>query len=299
MTTPNSSSVQARREVEALRLLREGATFTQVAERTGFGRSYLEQLVRDFPGPGRPAPAQRAPGTTTELAVRELAVHPANIRDDLGDLHELVDTINTHGVLQPLLVMRGEHGRYVVLDGHRRLAASIMAGLQRVPVSLRAEVDEAEATVIMLITGLQKLDLDPVDEAMAYQRLERMGKKPADIARLVGKNAGHISQRMALLNLTPSEQAAVRKREMTLSDAYKAGRDRSSRRRSWDTSRPKPKRVPHFTREHPLATVAAAACGHETTLKLGVACGPCWEQAIREDVLRVLRAAADVAQAVP
>lgn len=297
MSAPNGPSVAAL-EVLALRMMRSGSSVRQVTEETGLSKDALAALVRDFPAASTSGSAvlespRPAAAATTELPVRSLVAHPANIRDDLGDLRELAKTIADHGVLQSLLVTRGEQGQYVILDGHRRLGAAIMAGLQRVPVTVRGPASEEQATVVMLVTGLQKLALDPLEEAMAYQRLMRLGRTQQEVSDLVGKNQGHISQRLALLNLTPAERAALQRKELTLGDAYRAGRDRSARRRPEDTKRPKPKRVPHFTREHPLAAAAAAFCGHEVTLKLGVACGPCWERVIRDDVVTLFQETAE------
>lgn len=150
---------------------------------------------------------------------------------------------------------------------------------------VRQHLEGVAAVEAMLVENLQRADLDPLDEAAGYQELLDAGQTQAQIAKRVGKTQGHVSQRLALLNLTPDEQDALRRKEITIQAGYKAGRDRSSTRRPHDTKRPKPKRVPHFTRTHPLSTAATAMCGHEVTLKLGVACGPCWEATIRADVL--------------
>jgi ParB family chromosome partitioning protein len=243
--------------------------------------------------------ATKACDHITDLPVRVLGDNPINVRSDLGDpqeMAELEQSILEHGVLQPLLVMRRD-GQYVLLAGHRRLAAARAAGLNRVPITFAATMSETRSIETMLVENLQRADLHPIDEAIAYQQLLDRGRTRSEICSAVGKNAGHVSARLSLLNLTPREQASVRRGELTLTDAYRAGRDRSARRRAWDTKRPKPRRVPHFTAQHPQAHAAAAAClqaGHEVTLKLGPACGPCWEQAIRDDVVAVVRHAADL-----
>jgi ParB family chromosome partitioning protein len=224
----------------------------------------------------------------TDLPVRVLVENPANVRTDLGDpqeLAELEQSILEHGLLQPLLVMR-RAGQYVLLAGHRRLAAARSAGLNRVPVTIRGEISETRSIETMLVENLQRAALHPLDEAIAYQQLLDRGRTRSEIAAAVGKNPGHISMRLSLLNLTAGEQKAVRSGDLSIGDAYRAGRDRSARRRAWDTKRPKPRKVPHFTAQHPLATAVFQACasaGHEVTLKLGPGCGPCWETVIRTD----------------
>ncbi|MCU1592442.1 MAG: parB-like partition protein [Frankiales bacterium] len=276
-------------EAEALRLLRDGATPQQVVDRIGIPHDRLRALAGQ-------QPTARC-DHLLELPVHLLRTHPANIRTDLGDpdeLAQLQQSIHEHGVLEPILVLRLD-GQYVVLAGHRRLHAAQQAGLHRVPVRIGNAEDTTHAVEKMLVENLQRASLTAIDEARAYQVLRDAGRSMNAIAASVGKNVGHISQRLALLNLTAAEQAAVARGEITISAGYKAGRDRSDRRRPHDTKRPKPKRVPHFTKNHPLADQARAACTHEVTLKLGVACGPCWEATIRTDqAVALLAAPADV-----
>ena len=236
--------------------------------------------ARNQPKPAAPTPQV---GDIRELSTRVLTEHPANVRSDLGDLTDMEASVRAQGILQPLLVTRGDRGTYVVIAGHRRLAAALRAGLPRVPVVLRDNLTGTAAVEAMLVENLQRADLDPLDEARAYQELINTGRTRAQIAKAVGKTDGHLSQRLALLNLYPGEMAALRRKEITLTEAYDAGRARSPHRQPVGQRRPKPRRVPHFTITHPQAEGAASACEHETTLKLGVACGPCWERAIRDD----------------
>lgn len=268
-------------ETHALRLLHGGASFRQVEEETGLSRPVLEQLVRDFPGK-RPAVARPRP-VDSQLQVSALLANPANIRSDLGDITGLAETIREHGILQPLIVTAQPGGTYVVLDGHRRLAAARHIGLITVPARLHHAVTDEDAIVLMLVTGLQKADLHPLDEARAYNQLLTAGLTQRDIAQYVGKHQAHVSQRLALLNLSEAEQDAVRRKEVTIDAAYRTGRERSPRAFPTPQARPKPKRVPHFTARHPLADHARQACTHDTLLKLGPACGPCWEHVIRQD----------------
>ncbi len=286
---------------DALRMLREGSTPAQIYDRLGVTREQLEQLVTALPGK-RPTWAPTSGATcehVTRLPVASLHGHLANVRSTLGppgDFDDLVQSIRHQGVLQPITVMQ-QRGRWLVLAGHRRLAAAKAAGLTHVPVAVAANRDDPDAIEAMLVENLQRAGLDPLDEAHAYGELLAAGRTQADIAAAVGKNQGHISQRLALLNLTPAEQNAVRQKEITVDAAYKAGRDRSPRRRPHDVHRPKPRRVPHFTKAHPLAAAVAVRCGHEVTLKLGPGCGPCWEAVIRDDALD--RAPADPREAPP
>ena len=287
-TADETVRLQSDRARHALQLLEQGYSPTQVRERAGLGTRELEQVValHEQRTGGAAEPEQQL----TSLTVAVLRRHPANVRSDVGDLTELEATVREHGVLLPLLVRAVGDAGYVVVDGHRRLAAAIAAGLPRVPVRLvlahgdgrDLDVDDVET---MLVPGLTKATLEPMDEAHAYARLLAAGMTQQEIATRVGKNPGHISQRLALLNLSQAEQDAVRDKTLPVRDAYLAGREHSPRRRTGEQHRPKPKVVPHFTVEHPLAFLARQRCDHPTTLKLGVACGPCWEHEIRADAL--------------
>jgi ParB family chromosome partitioning protein len=234
----------------------------------------------------RTMPQPVSDAAVRELPTRVLTAHPGNVRGDLGDLEDMTASVRAQGILQPLLVTRGDRGVYVVIAGHRRLAAALQAGLPRVPVVLRERLVGTDAVEAMLVENLQRADLDPVDEAKAYRRLLDAGRTRAQVAKAVGKTEAHISVRLALLNLHPGELEALRRKEITLQEAYEAGRARSPHALAPGQRRPKPRRVPHFVITHPQAEAAASSCEHETTLKLGVACGPCWETAIRDDERR-------------
>lgn len=277
-------NARSRAETTALRLLRDGMSLRQVQQETGLSEAVLKALVHDFP-----SSTVRAQPVAGDLPISALIANPANIRTDLGDIDGLAETIVQHGILQPLLVSKTEAGPYVLLDGHRRLAAAHKAGLEKVPVRLHAIVDDEDATVLMLVTGLQKADLHPLDEADAYRRLHNGGMSQKDIAALVGKSIPHVSQRTALSYLTEPERAALRAKEIGVTEAYKIGRTRSARAITVEQKRDKPRRVPHFTPAHPLAPAAGFLCnraGHQITLRLGVACGSCWEAAIGEHAVQ-------------
>lgn len=287
-------------ETRAIRMLHAGDDPKLVAQTTGLSLDDVRRIQRDTPGlvrPSAPRPVATPPEPAIgcdhllELPIRQLLTHPANVRTDLGDaqqLDELAQSIRQHGILQPLRVMRLDR-EYVVLAGHRRLAAAQRAGLHAVPVTIGQPLDTDQAIEAMLVENLQRTDLHPLDEAAAYARLIRAGRTQTDIARSIGKDPGHVSTRLALNNLTDAEKDALRNKEISVQDGYLAGRDRSAGRRAHDTKRPKPKVVPHFTKAHPLAGAADALCTHDTLLKLGPACGPCWEYAIRTDEQRLNR----------
>jgi len=130
-------------------------------------------------------------------------------------IRELSASFAKHGVLQPVLVQPKEGG-YELLIGARRFMAARQAGLESIPALV---LDEAlkpdEAIEARLIENLQREDLDPLDEAEAYQALKDMGYSLAAIGRRLGKSRPYVSGRVKLLRLHPSLREAVRSGKLT------------------------------------------------------------------------------------
>lgn len=116
-------------------------------------------------------------------------------------LQELADSIRRYGVLQPLLVQKkGDH--YEIIAGERRWRAAKLAGIKEVPVVIR-EYNKQQAMEIALIENVQRENLNPIEEALAYQRLiEEFHLKQEEIAERVAKNRSTITNSLRLLNLT-------------------------------------------------------------------------------------------------
>jgi ParB family chromosome partitioning protein len=115
------------------------------------------------------------------------------------DLSELVASIREQGVLQPLVVRR--HNGYELVVGGRRLEAARQAGLKEVPAVVR-EVSESELLELALVENLQRADLNPIEEALAYRRLsQEFGMTHETIAQRVGKARSVITNALRLLSL--------------------------------------------------------------------------------------------------
>lgn len=115
-------------------------------------------------------------------------------------LEELAESIKQYGVLQPLLVKKKEN-HYELIAGERRWRAAKMAGLKEVPVVIR-EYDKQKTMEIALIENVQREDLNPIEEARAYQQLiQEFGLKQEEIAARVSKNRTTITNSMRLLKL--------------------------------------------------------------------------------------------------
>lgn len=122
---------------------------------------------------------------------------------------EMVDTMKSLGVLEPLVVTKSRANGYVVIAGHRRLAAAKAAGLDEVPCVVHDDLDDRTRAEMMLVENLQREDLTPLEEAAAYQRLIDLGHKQRDLAKIVGRSQPHISKRTALLKLPEKARNAV------------------------------------------------------------------------------------------
>jgi len=120
-------------------------------------------------------------------------------------LQELADSIRQYGVLQPLLVQK-KGDLYEIIAGERRWRAAKLAGLKELPVVVR-EYGKQQAMEIALIENVQREDLNPIEEAIAYQRLmQEFQLKQEEIAERVSKNRSTITNSMRLLNLASEIQ---------------------------------------------------------------------------------------------
>ncbi|MCW5761178.1 MAG: ParB/RepB/Spo0J family partition protein, partial [Phenylobacterium sp.] len=122
---------------------------------------------------------------------------------DEAELAELAGSIRDKGVLQPILVRPSatSPGEYEIVAGERRWRAAQKAGLTAIPALVRQLADD-EAFEIAVIENIQRADLNPVEEAMAYRRLvEEYGLTQEEVARRVGKNRATVANALRLLQL--------------------------------------------------------------------------------------------------
>ena len=132
---------------------------------------------------------------------------PRRHMDDAG-LEELAASIREHGVLQPVLVTETLDG-YQLIAGERRVRASRLAGLERIPALVRQLADQDQLEVA-LVENVQRADLDPIDEATAYRQLiDEFGLTQEKVALRVGKARATIANTLRLLELHPDVQAAI------------------------------------------------------------------------------------------
>jgi ParB family chromosome partitioning protein len=135
------------------------------------------------------------------LPVSEIRANPYQPRQQVEeDISELVASVKEKGVLQPVIVRRRRDG-YELVMGERRLRAAKLAGLETIPAVIR-QVEDGQLLELALIENVQRTDLNPVDEALAYKRLnEEFGLTHEDIARRVGKDRSTVTNAVRLLSL--------------------------------------------------------------------------------------------------
>jgi ParB family chromosome partitioning protein len=220
-----------------------------------------------------------------DIHISRIDPHPANIRGHLGDLTEITASIRVHGILQPVVVTE-QAGRYQLLAGHRRLAAARLARLEVVPAIIRAApqgAQSARAIEVMLVENCQRSDLSTIEKAEAMGALRNHGLNAATISRRTGLAPSTVSYYLSLLDLDEETRARVAAGTVQVRSAVKAVR--SNRKANGGRSgRPVQAEPAWLTSRHQLASAAAAMCSHTRRPQVGdVACGQCWEQAIRDD----------------
>jgi ParB family chromosome partitioning protein len=135
------------------------------------------------------------------------------------DLEDLISSIKKHGILQPITVTEKEDGGYELIAGERRTRASQMAGLATIPAIVRSATEQ-EKLELALIENIQRQDLDPIEEAFAYDRLiDEFGLTQQQVAEQVGKSRPTVANMVRLLDLPEVIQKALINRKITVGKA--------------------------------------------------------------------------------
>jgi len=135
------------------------------------------------------------------IPIDEIETNPGQPRRSVGDLSELRMSIESKGVLEPLLVQPIAEGRFRIIAGERRFRAAMEAGLAEVPC-IELDVPENEVMEIALIENLHRRDLHPFEEAMGYASLaDTHGYTQQQIAKTIGKSRVSITESMSLLQI--------------------------------------------------------------------------------------------------
>lgn len=138
-----------------------------------------------------------------EVDVKNIFPNPHQPRQNINQesLKELAFSIREHGILQPLILTMVSNGNYQVLAGERRLLASKMVGLKKVPAIIRS-ASEQQKLEYALIENLQRHNLNPIEEAYAFQKLiNEFNLNQEEVAKKIGKSRAHVANTLRLLTL--------------------------------------------------------------------------------------------------
>jgi len=180
----------------------------------GLGRG-LAALIPQRPGSG-PGPL--------DVRIDRIRANPHQPRKRFDEpaLETLAESIREHGVIQPIIVTEVLDG-YQVVAGERRLRAARLAGLEDVPVLVR-QLADSEQLELALVENLQRADLDPIEEALAFRQLiDEFGLSQERIAERVGRARSTVTNTLRLLDLHPLVQAAVAEGRITEGHARALG----------------------------------------------------------------------------
>ena len=159
-------------------------------------------------------------GGAFEIAVEDVRPNryqPRKIFDDLK-LTELVNSIREKGVVQPIIVQKSDNG-YELIAGERRWRAAQKAGLNKIPAIIR-EVSSEESLELALIENIQRENLNPIEEARAYQRLsDEFYQTQEDIAKKIGKDRSTVANFLRLFKLPKEIQDSISNEELTMGHA--------------------------------------------------------------------------------
>lgn len=154
----------------------------------------------------------------TAISIELLHGHKDNPRKDIGDVTELVESIKANGILQNLTVVPDGDGKYTVIIGHRRLAASKKAGLTELPCAI-VEMSEEEQLSTMLTENMQRADLTIYEQAQTFQQLQfDFGLSEAEIAKRSGFSQTTVRNRIKLTKLDKDGFKKAVKRGASISD---------------------------------------------------------------------------------
>lgn len=178
--------------------------------------------------PPKPAPSQNAAPSPNEernglfqIPIDQVLPSDAQPRQVFDDAHleELAGSIRDHGVLQPIVVRKRSPSQYEIVAGERRWRASQRAGLRVIPAVV-ADVAEQDMLTLALVENVQRQDLNPIEEAEAFQRLNsELGYSQSEIAKAVGKDRTTIANALRLLKLPQSVQAQVLEGRLSMGHA--------------------------------------------------------------------------------
>ena len=148
-----------------------------------------------------------------EISIDKIRVNPKQPRTnfDTNEIENLSQSIKDLGIIQPITVRKVDPENYEIISGERRFRASKKAGLKSIPCYVKGVDNETDILKMSLVENVQRIDLDPIEIGLTYERLINDYNLNIDsITRLVGKNRSTISNYIRLLKLDPIIQSGIR-----------------------------------------------------------------------------------------
>jgi len=154
-----------------------------------------------------------------EIDINRIDVNPNQPRSnfDSVEIDSLSDSIKDLGIIQPITVRKINTSKYEIISGERRFRASKKVGLTSIPCYIRGVETESDILKMSLVENVQRVDLDPIEIGLSYERLINEYKLDIEsISRIVGKDRSTISNYIRLLKLDPIIQSGIRDRFLTM-----------------------------------------------------------------------------------
>lgn len=186
-----------------------------MAKNKGLGRDFYSLLDDNI--------AESKSESKTTLKISRITPRGDQPRKSFDDnaLQVLADSIREHGVIQPIVVREVGvlDGNYEIIAGERRWRAAKMAGLDEIPAVIMTG-DELKVAEVALIENVQRKDLNPIEEAMAYKALiERFGLKQEEVAKQAGKSRSAVANMLRLLELPDEVLSLVQDEKLSMGHA--------------------------------------------------------------------------------
>ncbi len=156
-----------------------------------------------------------------EIPIEEIETNPFQPRQyfDKEALNELAESIQVHGIIQPITVRKLSNHQYQLISGERRFQASKIAGLKALPAYVRTANDQ-QMLEMALIENIQRENLNPIEISLSYQRLiSECNLKQEELGERVGKNRTTVTNYLRLLKLPPDIQIALRDNRISMGHA--------------------------------------------------------------------------------
>ena len=179
----------------------------------------LEVLFSSQPEPEKEVKEEKSQESEQALliATDKIKTNPYQPRQEFNEveLRELADSIKQKGIIQPITVRKNENGEYELIAGERRLRASKLAGLEKLPAYVLDVTSKEDLLEISLIENIQRKDLNAIEAAHGYQRLiDECNLTQEQVAERIGKSRSVITNYLRMLKLPVEIQQSIRKGEI-------------------------------------------------------------------------------------